>query len=277
MTREQFLFSLGLFAGASPLAGSLLSACSAPSSSREPLFKSGLDGVTFTSMGSKLIGGFYKASGQTSRPTAITLHGLPGIEKHLDIAYRLRDMGWNCLYFHFRGSWGSGGNYSLLGLHQDTHAAVEWVKQQSCVDKNKIVLIGASTGSHPAFVCGADNLGVRAIVGISPVVKPGAFSFSDDMAESFSNMLTETTAKELVAEWNKLIDLKDAISRFVPRRACMIAAGKDDIFPFEQYADVAAEFDSIDWITKAGADHGFSDCRPWLVDTVTKWLTQAVD
>jgi hypothetical protein len=25
----------------------------------------------------------------------------PGIEKHLDIAYALRDSGWNCLYFHF--------------------------------------------------------------------------------------------------------------------------------------------------------------------------------
>ena len=66
-------------------------------------FEAGLDGVTFTSKGYRLLGGFYKAAGATPRPTAVLLHGLPGIEKHLDIAYRLRDLGWNCLYFHFRG------------------------------------------------------------------------------------------------------------------------------------------------------------------------------
>jgi predicted alpha/beta-fold hydrolase len=65
-------------------------------------FEAGLDGVTFTSKGCRLLGGFYKAAGDAPLPTAVLLHGLPGIEKHLDIAYRLRDLGWNCLYFHFR-------------------------------------------------------------------------------------------------------------------------------------------------------------------------------
>jgi len=68
-------------------------------------FEVGLDGITFMLNGKRLIGGFYKAAGDTPRPTAILIHGLPGIEKHLDIAYRLRDLGWNCLYFHFRGCW----------------------------------------------------------------------------------------------------------------------------------------------------------------------------
>ena len=64
-------------------------------------FEAGLDGVTFISKDCKLLGGFYKAAGAAPRPTAVLLNGLPGIEKHLDIAYRLRDLGWNCLSLIF--------------------------------------------------------------------------------------------------------------------------------------------------------------------------------
>ncbi len=127
-------------------------------------FQAGLDGVTFTSHGSRLLGGFYKAAGDAPRPTAVLLHGLPGIEKHLDIAYRLRDLGWNCLYFHFRGSWGSHGSFSLAGLVDDTRAALDWVAAQESVDADRITLIAASTGSHPAITLGASDPRVRAIV-----------------------------------------------------------------------------------------------------------------
>ncbi len=69
-------------------------------------FSAGVDGVTFEHKGARLLGAFYRGAGKGPRPTALLLHGLPGIEKHLDLAYRLRDLGWNCLLFHFRGSWG---------------------------------------------------------------------------------------------------------------------------------------------------------------------------
>ena len=97
-------------------------------------FEAGLDGVTFTSKGCRLLGGFYKAAGDGPRPTAVLLHGLPGIEKHLDIAYRLRDLGWNCLYFHFAAV-GDRRAFSLAGLADDTRAAVEWVLKQPSLTK----------------------------------------------------------------------------------------------------------------------------------------------
>jgi len=100
-------------------------------------FQAGLDGVTFTSNGRKLLGGFYRSAGTAPRPTAVLLHGTPGLEKHLDIAYRLRDLGWNCLYFHFRGSWGSEGPFSFAGLPDDAGAAVDWALRQPSVDKSR--------------------------------------------------------------------------------------------------------------------------------------------
>jgi len=58
-------------------------------------FSAGLDDAVFHSQGCMLLGGFYRGAGVGPRPTALLLHGVPGVEKNLDIAYALRDAGWN--------------------------------------------------------------------------------------------------------------------------------------------------------------------------------------
>jgi hypothetical protein len=39
-------------------------------------FEAGVDGVTFTSKGFKLLGGLYRAADDSPRPTAVLVHGL---------------------------------------------------------------------------------------------------------------------------------------------------------------------------------------------------------
>src|SRR5262245_46419716 len=235
-------------------------------------FEAGLDGVTFTSEGRRLLGGFYKAAGIAPRPTAVLLHGLPGVEKHLDIAYRLRDLGWNCLYFHFRGCWGSEGRFSLAGLADDTRAAVEWVIKQETVDKDRIALIGCSTGSHPALTSGASDPRIRAIVGVSPMIEPRAFKFPEEMADEFAGMLNRVTGQDLREQWQALPPLSDSMRAFAPRPILLVAAGKDTIFPPSHYADSIAKLANVRLIRNEESDHGFSACRPWLARTVTDWL-----
>lgn len=229
-------------------------------------------GLSFVSMGCRLLGGFYKGAGKTPRPTAVLIHGLPGIEKHLDIAYRLRDLGWNCLYFHFRVCWGSEGAYSLAGLTDDTRAAVEWVVEHRSVDRDRIALIAGSTGSYPALLHGATDTPVRAIVGISPVIEPGAFQCPSDMAREFAGMVQGVTGEGLVKQWAEMASLLDSVRAFAPRPVLLVAAQKDDIFPPSQYADSLAGFPHVQLIRNPESDHGFSACRPWLVQTVTDWL-----
>lgn len=235
-------------------------------------FEAGLSGVIFRSEGSQLLGGFYKAAGETPRPTAILIHGLPGIEKHLDVAYALRDHGWNCLYFHCRGCWGSTGSYSLDGLTDDVRAAVDWTLNQPSVDKERVVLIGASTGSHPALLHGAGDTRIRANVGISPVIDPGAFHFPSDMADEFAAMLNGVAGRDLVEQWLQLAPLFAALAAFAPRPILLVAAEKDDIFPPSQYADSISLYPNVDLVRNEEADHGFSTCRTWLVRTVVDWL-----
>ena len=73
----------------------------------------GIAGATFDSEGHRLVGSVYLARGVEPKPTALLLHGCPGLEKNLDLAVLLRDRGWNSLVFHYRGCWGSAGRYQM--------------------------------------------------------------------------------------------------------------------------------------------------------------------
>jgi len=235
-------------------------------------FEAGLDGVTFTSGGCKLLGGFYKAAGEGPRPTAVLAHGAPGIEKHLDIAYGLRDLGWNCLYFHFRGSWGSEGSFSFTGLADDTRAAVEWVLKQPSVDRDRIALIGGSMGGHAVLLLGAADPRIRALVSISPLVEPRTCELPQDMADHFATMLNGVTSQDLLRQWKDLRPLSDGLLSLGSRSLLLVTGDKDDLFPPSHYADFVAALPKVQWVRTKEGDHAFSTCRPWLVRTVTDWL-----
>ena len=90
----------------------------------------GQRGVIIPSGGFSLVGTLFLARETGPRPTAILLHGVPGIEKNYDLAHTLRMNGWNSLIFHFRGSWGSQGTYSLRNLPEDALAAVAYLERR---------------------------------------------------------------------------------------------------------------------------------------------------
>jgi dienelactone hydrolase len=239
-------------------------------------FQNGLDAVTFNSKGRKLLGGFYRAAGSAPRPTAVLLHGTPGIEKHLDIAYRLRDLGWNCLYFHFRGSWGSEGPFSFAGLPEDAEAAVTWVLRQPPVDGDRIALVGGAMGGHAALLHGAADPRVRAIAAICPLVDPRAFELSDCMAKEFAPFLSGVTPSDLLDQWKGVLSLPGRLRPLTSTPVLLVTADKDELFPPPHYAALATELPQLRWDRSIDGDHAFSTCRPWLVRTVTEWLVAAL-
>src|SRR5690349_7293860 len=97
----------------------------------------------------------YLASGAGPHPLAIILHGFPGYERNQDLAQSIRRAGWHVLIFHYRGSWGSDGNFSFANAMDDTDAAVAYVRSPAVVanysiDPKRIVLIGHSMGGFMA-------------------------------------------------------------------------------------------------------------------------------
>src|ERR1700677_4487771 len=56
----------------------------------------------------------YIASGPGPHRVVLLLHGFPGNEKNLDLAQAIRRAGWDVVYFDYRGSWGSPGDFSFI-------------------------------------------------------------------------------------------------------------------------------------------------------------------
>lgn len=105
------------------------------------------------SAGSLMQGFMYKANGSKPHPTLILLHGYPGNERNLDLAQAVRAHGWNVIYFNYRGSWGSQGEFSFRHCVEDVKNVVAYLKQNQAklqVDIKAIALFGHSMGG---FVC----------------------------------------------------------------------------------------------------------------------------
>lgn len=102
---------------------------------------------------SLMAGVMYSANGAQKHPTLILLHGFPGNERNLDLAQVVRAHGWNVIYFNYRGSWGSQGEFSFENCVQDVVNLVSYCKIYSDslhIDTSNIALFGHSMGG---FVC----------------------------------------------------------------------------------------------------------------------------
>src|ERR1700754_1246032 len=121
--------------------------------------------VLVPSHGMGMNGLFYLAGGLGPHPTIVLLHGFPGNEQNLDLAQAIRRAGWNVLTLHYRGSWGSPGDFSIAHVMEDADAAVAFVRQPDVaqkygIDTHRIVLGGHSMGGFAtaAHARGDENL-----------------------------------------------------------------------------------------------------------------------
>jgi pimeloyl-ACP methyl ester carboxylesterase len=104
----------------------------------------------FIPSGNALLAGFiYKANGPQRHPTLLLLHGYPGNERNLDLAQVARSRGWNVIYFDYRGSWASQGQFAFKNCVEDVVNVVAFCKkyQDSLkIDTSNMVLFGHSMG-----------------------------------------------------------------------------------------------------------------------------------
>ena len=128
--------------------------------------------LTIPSHGSRLAAFMYTAPGPQPHPTLILLHGLPGNERNLDIAQSVRRAGWNVLYFDYRGSWGSEGDFSFANCVEDVASAVAFCKQQAQtlhIDTARLALFGHSMGGWVALKALAQQPGIKKAIILSPM------------------------------------------------------------------------------------------------------------
>lgn len=108
----------------------------------------------------------YVAAGAAAHPIVVLLHGFPGNERNLDLAQTLRRAGYDVLYFNYRGSWGSPGDFSFTHAIEDTHAAIAYLRDPANAakfraDPKDILLIGHSMGGMIAANVAATDPEIR--------------------------------------------------------------------------------------------------------------------
>ncbi len=106
--------------------------------------------------------------GAGPHPTLLLFHGFPGNEQNLDLAQAARRAGWHVLTLHYRGSWGSPGDFSFSHAAQDAHSALAWLRKPENVakfgiDPRRIAVAGHSMGGFMASDAAADD---PAVIGL---------------------------------------------------------------------------------------------------------------
>lgn len=254
-----------------------------------------MESFQLPSHGAQLNALLYIAAGAGPHPTVVLLHGFPGNEKNLDLAQVLRRAGWNVLYFDYRGSWGSPGDFSFTHCIEDAQAAVAWLRDpvnaaKYRVDPQTLVLVGHSMGGMIAIEAGAQDTGIKAIVGISAAdfslssilhLPPGsrnvaaphlAKSLAAEGMAPLAGTSPEALASEILknaAEW----DFVSQASRLTTRPVLLITAN-DGLRGVNEALATAIQQSGGKLVTTVhfDTDHAYSDHRIALESAVLNGL-----
>jgi pimeloyl-ACP methyl ester carboxylesterase len=130
-----------------------------------------MEAVRIASHGQMMNVVIYHAAGAGPHPAALLIHGLPGNEQNLDLAQVLRRAGWTVFTYHYRGSWGSEGTFSVPGVEEDADAMLAAMRKDAAhwnIDPKRMVVVGHSLGGFAAAHAGAANPDVLASVLLAP-------------------------------------------------------------------------------------------------------------
>ncbi len=243
----------------------------------------GIEGTSFISEGELCIATIYIGFGEGPRPTVLLLHGLPGFEKNIDIAYELREIGWNVMIPHYRGCWGSEGKYRFTGIPTDVKNAISLMETKSYVDKDKIFLVGHSMGAWATIITTAQDKRVKGAVAIaggstSSEVPDRIKVYLDSVIKQ--KFLKGITVEEAIEDWVKMgqeLAAQDWIGKISPRPLLLIGGSKDATVTPESVKEVYAKAKKpteLEIIEEA--DHVFTRHRKKLVKKVTGWLQSKI-
>ncbi len=235
---------------------------------------------------------FYLAAGTGPHPTMVLLHGFPGNEQNLDLAQAVRRAGWNVLTFHYRGSWGSPGSFSIAHVLEDADAAVSFVRRSDVVEKfgidtHRLVLAGHSMGGFASAAhARADQhlLGFILIDAWNVGAEGEEFAKArgsartaliaqnfDDLGNSLHGATAQSVAQEAIthrSEWNYQPWAKDLTRNSL----LVIGASKGLGEENHKLADAVAQAGGNVTAVTLPSDHSFQDHRIALAAEVVNWL-----
>lgn len=252
--------------------------------------------VLFESKGSKLLGTMFVTAGEGLHPTIILMHGFPGNEFNHDLAHVFRRQGFNVLIFHYRGCWGSEGDYSWKHLIEDADSAIQFLRtdfarEKYRVDTDKIILAGYSMGGFAALYSSLFHNDIKNVISIAGF-NSGAFGeviennkdifdYSLQTIDFSINFVRNTSAEKLLnqyiankKEWNFL----NHIDKLSKKNLLLIGAKYDMTAPLYIHHEPLVEklkklnSKTETYILESG--HSFADRRIELARIISNWLSR---
>ena len=254
--------------------------------------KASMESMQIPSGGSPMNALVYIAAGVTPHPAVILLHGFPGNERNLDLAQDMRRAGWDVLYFNYRGSWGSPGDFSFSHGIEDVAAVLAYVRKPENakrlrLDPSKIVLIGHSMGGFMAVQGASADQAIKGVAMISAadmagtmkkmqesqpdaIKKMGALLANEGMAP-LSGCTPDGLAQELSdhASWvfgSKVESVKNRPIFVITSDDGLAAANDAFVAALRQAGDTRVT------TLHLATDHAYSDKRIELSHALLQWL-----
>lgn len=253
-----------------------------------------IHGILVPGKRGRLLSVLYTAGGPGLHPTVLLLHGIPGCERNFDLAQALRRAGFHVMVFHYSGSWGSDGDYSLAHNLEDTNTVLDYLLEDTSygIDKKRIFAVGHSLGG---FVCAqltARRTEIRAGVLLMPcdIGRFPQISVSNASAAETISQVLEDSALWLNGTNGKAL-LEEAITHSpefhleglaepLSKKPVLCVGGSLDIHtppefhcsPLEQA--VRARGGILFRLVSYPTDHFFSDRREAVAKTVEEFLLE---
>jgi alpha/beta superfamily hydrolase len=212
----------------------------------------------------------------------------------LDLAQVVRRAGWTVIAFHYRGSWGSAGKFTLAGGVDDAHALIEHLQDPAKaaawgVDPKRIVLMGHSYGG---YIAARASDGVPGLMGVALIApwdgsmdarawtpltparrKAEALAAFDDVDGRLGGVTAVSLMDEVMRDGSAL-DLARLAPSLAQLRLLLITATRDS--DDDKAAGLLSELQRLRarelTTTTLDSDHGFNSQRIALEVEVLRWL-----
>ncbi|MDR1271861.1 MAG: alpha/beta fold hydrolase [Clostridiales Family XIII bacterium] len=238
----------------------------------------------------------YVPGGSGPHPAVIFCHGLPGNERLFDFAVILRNMGYCTISFHYGGSWGSDGAFSIGGCLRDAESVARYVAENKdgIFDTKNVFVVGHSLGGMIAAYILATNPDLKAGSLIMPANICGIYRAAQESEEAGAlfRLLFDGFGEWLNGfSWDTFADeAKENPDRFAlatyagqlsAKPLLLIAGSMDADLPREENIDLlAAAIKEIDGgklkELTLDTDHGIGAQRYTAIRTVAEFFESAL-
>ena len=255
----------------------------------------GLAGLLIPGRRGRLLAALYTAAGPGPHPTVLLFHGIPGVERNLDLIQELRRAGFHVLIFHYSGSWGSDGDYSIAHDLEDAETVLDYVRNDTRFDfdRTRIFGIGHSLGAYIQGWLASRRRELRAgvllmpfDVGLAARLKtedPAAYQALAAEFDGAAGWLSGTSGAALMREAEQSrFSLASAAKELSEVPLLCIIGSLDTAAPGQVYATpfceaVAAEGGTLLQTEVYPTDHVFSDYRLTVADRIIRFFSETAD